>query len=564
MQEFALSQGKLSERPLAALLWAAYYQNASGELRISTSCGENRIVFYRGAPASVKVSVGFRSLAEILVEHCLVDLDAIDCTLPLLEAGKTLPEVLLEQGAIQPSGLCLGRKLQHEAHLRSLAELKEGNWEFTHQSVSKLQNLEHSSLIPHKILIEAMSASSAEPWIARILNDQENLAVEFVDLPKLYRWLRFFNPGDHERKAVASLSENWHWSELISLGVNINWARWFTATMLLLEVAKPLQNAVPAEIVVEKIEPASSIRKTAPTAEGENVANPADFKRRQRLLRRAFRTLGAFPSPALEHLEGTGEEVSSQTADTSSDVTSSATPATSTPVTEEDRAFAQKVDLHYQTIGSDYFARLQLPFTATREQIRQTYLQLVKCFHPDQVSQTQATLLPKVKDIFAAIQEAYETLHEDTKRKKYIDQLAASRAIPLSTETSSSKPDHAQLAKQGEIYLKKKDYASAATAFASAFQLSSKAIYLTQEAWACYLEPEPKIDLPEIKRKLEQALKLESNCDRAAYSLGVIHRVEGDLVKAERYFRLAFHSNPRNSEAATELRLIEMRQKKRR
>lgn len=340
--------------------------------------------------------------------------------------------------------------------------------------------------------------------------------------------------------------------------------------MLLLEVAKPFPEdetetitGSPVEIVVEKMEPAVFAGRTDPTVKGENVATPADFKRRQRLLRRAFNTLGAFPSP--QHLEGAVEEIPSPTSDHPDP--SSSIASSSTPASEEDHAFAQKVEFHYQNIHADYFTRFQLPSTATREQIRQAYLQLVKCFHPDQVAPTQASLLPKVKEIFAAIQEAYETLHEDAKRKKYIDQLAVSQANPPSTKassTNSDKPDPTQLAKQGEVFLKKKDYVSAATAFASAFQLSSKAIHLTQEAWANYLDPEPKNDLQTIKRKLEQALKLESNCDRAAYSLGVICRVEGDLVKAERYFRSALHSNPRNSEAATELRLIEMRRKKRR
>ena len=61
---------------------------------------------------------------------------------------------------------------------------------------------------------------------------------------------------------------------------------------------------------------------------------------------------------------------------------------------------------------------------------------------------------------------------------------------------------------------------------------------------------------------LSQALRIDPNCDRAHYQFGVIARVEGDVDRAEKYFREAVRVNPKHLEANQELRLIEMRKKK--
>jgi Tfp pilus assembly protein PilF len=62
---------------------------------------------------------------------------------------------------------------------------------------------------------------------------------------------------------------------------------------------------------------------------------------------------------------------------------------------------------------------------------------------------------------------------------------------------------------------------------------------------------------------MQEALKLDPSCDRALYQLGVIARVDNDVDKAERFFRNAVQANPKHLEANQELRLIEMRKKKR-
>ncbi len=75
------------------------------------------------------------------------------------------------------------------------------------------------------------------------------------------------------------------------------------------------------------------------------------------------------------------------------------------------------------------------------------------------------------------------------------------------------------------------------------------------------MDPQRKAEVPKAKQLMAEALKLDPNCDRAHYQLGVIARVENDMDRAERHFREAVRANPKHLEANQELRLIEMRKK---
>jgi curved DNA-binding protein CbpA len=203
--------------------------------------------------------------------------------------------------------------------------------------------------------------------------------------------------------------------------------------------------------------------------------------------------------------------------------------------------------------------------SATKEQVKSAYLQAVKIFHPDHLPPGLSRLSNQVKDIFGAIRDAYETLQDDARRTVYVQQLekaAQAPAVAAAAATAKSAQDVEMLEKQADLHLRKKEYAKAGEAYGKAFELSKSPGMLAQQAWSIYLDPARKGDLGKVKQMLEQALKLDPLCDKAAYALGVLARVEGDLARAEKLFKTAVAGNPRHAEAATELRLIERRRKK--
>jgi curved DNA-binding protein CbpA len=282
-----------------------------------------------------------------------------------------------------------------------------------------------------------------------------------------------------------------------------------------------------------------------PVGEDEDL-NEEDKLRRQRLLRRAFDNLGSMPFPTLP--EGRGERAPA--------------PAPAAPsegeLTAEDQALAARIEARAASIPKeDFFVRLGVPRSAGADQVKNAFVTAAMVFHPDRLPPALSHLSAKVREVFMALTEANEALSDDGRRAAYLQQLEGSAAAPKSRGEEVE-----VLEKQAEAALRKKEFTRAAELYGRAFAISKNAGHLAQEAWAIYLDPEQRSNLAGVKRMLEQALKMDSACDRASYSLGVIARVEGDLDKAEKLFRTAVHSNPKNAEASTELRLIEMRRKR--
>jgi molecular chaperone DnaJ len=61
----------------------------------------------------------------------------------------------------------------------------------------------------------------------------------------------------------------------------------------------------------------------------------------------------------------------------------------------------------------DFYETLEVPKNASQSDIKKKYFELAKKFHPD-VNKT-----PEAKEKFAAINNAYETLSDEGKRKVY-------------------------------------------------------------------------------------------------------------------------------------------------
>jgi len=61
----------------------------------------------------------------------------------------------------------------------------------------------------------------------------------------------------------------------------------------------------------------------------------------------------------------------------------------------------------------DYYKILQVPFLATQDMIRQAYMKLSKAYHPD------VSKHPKGHEYMTNINEAYDVLFDEDKRKSY-------------------------------------------------------------------------------------------------------------------------------------------------
>ncbi|HYO59944.1 tetratricopeptide repeat protein [Archangium sp.] len=269
--------------------------------------------------------------------------------------------------------------------------------------------------------------------------------------------------------------------------------------------------------------------------------------RRQRLLQRAME-LGSRPAP---------EAPTAPAAPPPS-------PGAPAPLSPEEQQLAQLIEKRYEDVQAkrDYFTTLGLPIDpeVKREQVKTAFLGLAKRFHPDRLPPALSSLAPRMPAIFEAIRDSYEALYDDQQRAAYLQELR-SKSLAQASPRPSGGVDPNDLFKMGEVFFRKRDFAAAVDHFERAFNAEPRAVYLAARAWAIYMDPQRKAESPKTKQMMLEALKMDPNCDRAHYQLGVIARVEGDMDRAERHFREAVRANPKHLEANQELRLIEMRKK---
>jgi len=230
------------------------------------------------------------------------------------------------------------------------------------------------------------------------------------------------------------------------------------------------------------------------------------------------------------------------------------------PRSLEHAELAEAVEARHAALSRDpdRFAVLGLTAGAGREDVKRAFIELAKVFHPDRLPRSLALLQPKAARVFDAIREAQEFLLDDVRRSEHAAACAGGRAPPTLDPGAA-----AELLVAGEMAMRRREYAQAEAFFRQAHEADPRPATLAAEAWAVYMDPSRRSDAPRARAMMVEALKVDPDCDRAHYQLGVIARVEGDVERAERHFREAVRSNPRHLEAAQELRLLELRRRPR-
>ncbi|HEX9049599.1 MAG TPA: DnaJ domain-containing protein, partial [Anaeromyxobacter sp.] len=263
--------------------------------------------------------------------------------------------------------------------------------------------------------------------------------------------------------------------------------------------------------------------------------------RRQRLLQQAIRNMGVGPFTARAGAGPAGTPAPA------------GRPPAGSP--EDDRLRKALLEIAPRARERNLFARLGLPDTAGREDVKRAFLGIARQFHPDRfASPALADLEDAVRDFFAAVNEAYETLSDDTRRAAYLLDRRGKQAA------------HAEAARvdfmKGDACLRTRDFSRARGFFEAAIRADRRPEYVAALAQSWLVDAAHR-DKEKVRALLDEATK-DPSCDRAQLVAGLLAREEGDDAAAERHFRAAAEANPRNVDAVREHRLAMARRSDRR
>jgi DnaJ-domain-containing protein 1 len=211
---------------------------------------------------------------------------------------------------------------------------------------------------------------------------------------------------------------------------------------------------------------------------------------------------------------------------------------------------------------ADYFSMLDLARDATAEEVETAFYALAKVWHPDRLPADLAPVRDACSRVFARMSEAQATLSDEAKRKHYMTLLADGSGSPEMQETVAKVLEAATDFQKAEVCFKRADMAQAELWCRKAAEGDpTQPAYRSLLAWLTALKPEnatPEKTFECIKM-LDATLKENEKAESAHMWRGLLYKRIGKDDFAMRDFRRTAELNPKNIDAAREVRLYTMR-----
>ena len=219
---------------------------------------------------------------------------------------------------------------------------------------------------------------------------------------------------------------------------------------------------------------------------------------------------------------------------------------------------ASGITLRAQTVENEEpFETLGVAADAPVDAARAAYFRLVRIWHPDRLPADLAVVRSDVGKVFAQITQAHQTLTDADARRSYLGARAERAAI------IASRP-RKDVVRRIDMAVTKKDFPFAA-------EETDKLIARDPQddeahallAWITASAGEgPESTLRVALHALDRAINRDSHCARAVFYRGMIYKRLGNLEAAHRDFSRTVLLQPTHVDATREVRLYEMRMKK--
>jgi DnaJ-domain-containing protein 1 len=220
--------------------------------------------------------------------------------------------------------------------------------------------------------------------------------------------------------------------------------------------------------------------------------------------------------------------------------------------------------------GADHFTILGLPIGAPAADVRKTYFDLARKLHPDRLSAIGVVDDQRnAQRLMAQINQAFAVLNDPAKREEYMSVVsrggeAAVREQDAEADETAMKILRAEEAfKQGEMALRRDQVALAVQSFKTAVELAPREPdFVASYAWAQFLAaPDKNAAASSTRRALQAAAMANDKNVTARFYQGRLERILGKEREALALFQQVLTINPRHTEAAAEVRILEQRLK---
>jgi tetratricopeptide (TPR) repeat protein len=211
---------------------------------------------------------------------------------------------------------------------------------------------------------------------------------------------------------------------------------------------------------------------------------------------------------------------------------------------------------------ADYFMMLDLSRDATHEEVESAFFALAKHWHPDRLPPELMAVRDACSRVFARMSEARSTLSDEEGRKRYMTLLAEGSGSPEMQESVAKVLEAAREFQKAEICFKRNDVVQAEALCRKASEADpTQADYLALLAWLVATKPESQSTEKTLEciKMFDRAVALNNRCEKGYFWRAMLFKRLGKTDLATKDFKRVVDLNPRNIDAAREVRLQGMR-----
>jgi curved DNA-binding protein CbpA len=229
-------------------------------------------------------------------------------------------------------------------------------------------------------------------------------------------------------------------------------------------------------------------------------------------------------------------------------------------------ATRQRIDQmkrHAEALANkNYYEILEVDPTASKPAIQSAFFQLAKTWHPDRLADELHEIHNLVTRTFARMSEAHQVLSDDEQRQDYdrvLKEGGGSAAEQEHVQNVLRAVSHFQRA---EVLFKKGNFAAALTEAKAATEADpEQADYIAFHVWLLAHTPQREAsgDYQDLIKTLTSVIKQHPEHESARLYRGQLLKRMGQDGQAALDFRAVAEKNPKNLEAAREVRLYRMR-----
>jgi len=557
--------GTFEKTPLSHVLVYLHDRRLTGSLEIVSTGGTDLVHAQQGFPARIRTAQAADPLGRVLLELGLIDEAAFTQSLMSLGGGKGLQgRILIEQGALDLPGLVRGLREQLRRKMVKLFSIRQASYAYF-DGVNLLQAYggeESIKVDPYSLILSGVRFAYEDDRTDGVLRRLAGQALKMKDGASLDR----FDLRDEDQKVVAFLREAPRTLEAV-VGAGIvppRDARALVYCFVLTHQVElttapaqaqpsarpssaPIAEPPPAPVAAQPPPPVAAQPPPPVAAQPPPVPTPS---------KPPPPPSSAPPRPPTKRTPSAIRLPAMGRRPSRPDV-----PAPPPDAPPEILATREEIVARAAALDTeDYFVMLGASHEDSEEMLRSKYFALAKKYHPDRVPPGLDDLRETLDYVFTNLTEAYQTLTDGDKRRRYLELLREGSGTPADQRKIASIVDSAMNLQKAEVCLRRKNYEEAerlCRLAADANAEDGEAIGLL--AWIQLHRREPGLPVTDLVARLKQAIDLVPRSEKLNFYLGTALKRAGDSTSAVIYFRRAADLNPRNVDAVREVRLFEMR-----